>query len=357
MIEAVRVDGKEFSPADLPAIQSRNRDLEIDFTSTEFSSPQRVQFRYQLEGAEPTWHDVGTRRRAYFTNLTPGTYHFRVASGNGDGVWNQQSAVWSFRVLPAWYQTLSFRGAAILLIGGLFAAIAVLFQRRRHVAAQAALRVQYEAALGERARIAQDLHDTLLQGFIGVTLQLKAAENALPAKPLVAAQTLARVQQLARDSLREARERVWDMRDSELGSTDIAAALESLANERTVDTGIDVLLIIGGARRRLPRQVENAAFRIGREVIANAVRHAAPHRIEIEAMFGETVFALEVRDDGRGFTPEQAEDARHQGHFGLTGVRERATRMGGTCDVRAREGGGTVVALKLPIEQREQAAQ
>jgi signal transduction histidine kinase len=104
-----------------------------------------------------------------------------------------------------------------------------------------------------------------------------------------------------------------------------------------------------GARRRLTRAVEDAAFRIGREALVNAVRHADAHRIDIRVEFGPDRLRLEVRDDGRGFTPQDAEEAHRNGHFGLKGVRERASRMGGVCDVRARPGGGTVVALELPL--------
>jgi signal transduction histidine kinase/ligand-binding sensor domain-containing protein len=348
LIEAVRVNGRELSPSEDLAIPPRSHDLEIDYTATSLSVPERIQFRYRLEGEDQAWHSVGTRRRAYYTRLGPGAYRFRVMASNADGEWSETEAGWSFRILPAWYQTLWFKAAAVLLIGGLGAAAAALIQRRRHLRAQETLKGRYEATLAERARIAQDLHDTLLQGFAGVTLQLKAAELALPEQPDVAAETILRVQRLARESLREARERVWDLREAELGRDDLAAALEGLARERTAGTGIEVSVTNGGERRPLARSVEDAAFRIGREAVANAVRHAEPRRIEIHLEFGATTLRLEVRDDGRGFTAEEAEEARRRGHFGLSGSQERARGVGGRCDVLARPGGGTIVALELP---------
>jgi signal transduction histidine kinase len=159
------------------------------------------------------------------------------------------------------------------------------------------------------------------------------------------------VQQLARTSLREARVRVWDMREIDLGGADLPTALEALARERTLGTGIDVAVTATGDRRHLTRTVEDAAFRIGREAIVNALRHAEARRIEIEVEFGATQLGLEVRDDGRGFTPDEAAEARKRGHFGLTGVRERAASIGGRCDVRARPGGGTVVDVELPLAE------
>ncbi len=344
LIEAARVNGRELFPSDTIAIPPGGRDLEIDYTATSLSIPERTQFRYRLEGQDPDWRDVGPRRRAYYSGLGPGAYRFRVIASDADGNWNEAGAVLAFRVLPAWYQTLWFYAGVALLIGGLGALAAVLVQRRRHQT----LKGRYEATLAERARIAQDLHDTLLQGFAGVTLQLKAAELALPDEPDVAAETILRVQQLARSSLREARERVWDMRGTELGADDLPAALEALARERTGGSGVEVSVVSSGRRRRLTRPVEDAAFRVGREAIVNAVRHAEARRIDIHVEFGSTTLRLEVRDDGRGFTPVEGEEARRRGHFGLTGMRERAASCGGRCDVSPGAGGGTIVTLVLP---------
>jgi signal transduction histidine kinase len=149
----------------------------------------------------------------------------------------------------------------------------------------------------------------LLQGFAGVTLQLKTAELALPTRPDVAADTIVRVQQLARESLREARERVWEMRGIELANDDVATALEAMARERTTGTHIDVCLTTAGRRRRLPRDVEDAAIRIGREATANAVQPAEPRRIEIHVGFGDHALSVEIRDDGRGLLLQDAEAA------------------------------------------------
>ncbi|MEO8000052.1 MAG: histidine kinase, partial [Gemmatimonadaceae bacterium] len=351
LIEGVRVDGRELMPGEAEVPPGRH-DLEIDYTVTNFATADRVQFRYRLDGADDEWHDAGTRRRAYFGGLAPGEYRFRVATTNGDGVWNEAGEAKTFRLLPAWYQTVWLRIGVVLLIGAVGATAAAFVQRRRHVRVQETLNDKYQATLAERERIAQDLHDTLLQGFIGVTLQLKAAERALPTMPDVASDTIRRVQVLARDSLREARERVRDMRQVDQSNDDVPAALEMLAHERTSGMGIEIASSVIGERCRLDRRIEDAAFRIGREAVANAITHAEAKRIEIVSEFVVGAFKLEIRDDGRGFSPEEAEDARREGHFGLTGIRERASHLGGRCDVIARVGGGTVVALELPLVER-----
>ncbi len=173
------------------------------------------------------------------------------------------------------------------------------------------------------------------------------AERALPTQPGLAAETLGRVGQLARESLREARERVWEMHDTSLVA-DLPAALETIVRDRTTGSGIVFTMRVVGQRRRLARELQDVALRIGHEAIVNVIKHAEARSIEIEMTFAERDFTLEVCDDGCGFSPEQSEDARRNGHFGLTGIRERAVHAGGHAAISARPGGGTVVTVVLP---------
>lgn len=351
LVETVRIDGTELAPADVAEVPAGTNNLEIDYTATTLAMAERVRFRYRLEGVDRAWQNVGNRRRAYYTDLGPGSYRFRVAVSTGDGRWVDSPDVWSFRILPAWYQSGWFIALAIVLIGGIGGALAAFVQRRRYRRSQAELEHQYEAVMAERARIADDLHDTLLQGFTGVNLQLIAAELSIRSQSDDAGVALARVQRLTEDSLREARERVWEMRDAALTSGDLATALETIARDRTASMAIEVVVTSAGSRRRLPPTLEDAAFRIGREAIVNAIRHAQAGRIEIHLEFRPTSLSLEVRDDGRGLNPQEVADARNRGHFGLTGIQNRASLLGGRCDVRPRPGRGTVVSLELPITQ------
>ncbi len=351
VIEALRVEGRELPLTDRVVVPPASSSIEIDYTAATLALPERVQFRYRLEGQDPGWHQAGPNRQATYTSLKAGRYSFHVSASNGDGVWSEPGSILQFRVLPAWYQTLWFRSALALLIVSFSAGAAWLVQRRRHQHSQQALQARYEATLAERTRIAQDLHDTLLQGFAGVSLQLKAAERALPEEPDVAAETLMHVQRLTRNTLREARARVLDLNEPDLGH-DLATALEASARELIARTRIELAMRTHGERRRLPRTVEAAALRIGREAIANAVRHAEPSRIEIVVVFDGAALRLEVRDDGRGFSLDQGEVARRHGHLGLTGMRDRAARVGGTCEVRPGPERGTVVAVELPLGEQ-----
>jgi len=351
LIETVRIDGRELPPAPVVTVPARSADLEIDYTAPVLSSPGRVQFRYQLEGSDETWHDVGARRRAHYSRLPPGRHRFRVAASNADSVWNGAAAELELRVLPAWYQALWFQGAMLLLIVGSGGAAAWAVQRRRHARAQQVLAGRYEATMAERARIAQDLHDTLLQGMAGVSMQLKAAEQALPDRPDIATETLIQVQQLTRATLREARERVLELHEPGLAHADLAQALAAGGQGLVANTSIAFEVMTKGEPRGLSRALETAALLIGREAIANAVRHAKPRRIEVEVRFEPSALRVEVRDDGTGFTPEQADQAQRQGHLGLTGMQDRAARAGGRCEVQPRPGEGTIVTVELPLAE------
>ena len=354
-VETVKIDGREVAADSGLSLAHGVRDVEIDYTATSLSIPERVNFRYQFEGRETEWHDAGTRRQAYFTGLPPGAYRFRVIASNNDGVWNQVGATWSFRVVPAFYQTVWFLALCLLTGGGLIWWAATTVVRRRHRLATVLLKSQFDGALAERSRIAQDLHDTLLQGFAGVAMQLKRARVALPEQPDVADETLAVVERLTAEALRETRESVWDMGVTELDKVDLAEALEARARAAATGTNLVITLTTQGERRRLSRALETTAFRIGREAVANAVKHAEARRIDIEVEFAAAVLILRVRDDGRGFTEAEGEAARQTGHFGLTGMRERARRAGGSCEVHPRPEGGTVVVLELPLKEPAEA--
>jgi two-component sensor histidine kinase len=348
-VEQITADGKAYDAGSAGTgrlhLSPHIRNLTIDYTALSLAVPEKVRFRFKLEGQDRDWREVVNQRRVEYSNLPPGNYRFRVTAANNSDVWNQAGAFLDFAIAPAYYQTAWFRVLYVLAAAGLIG-IAYLV-RMRQVAG--GLRTRYQAALGERTRIAQELHDTLLQGFAGVTLQLKAAELALPERPDVAAEILARVQRLATEALHEARESVWDLRGSELDELDLVEALRRRALAATAGSNVVVAVTARGAPRRLPRSIEAAALRVGREAVANAVKHAEASRIDIDVEFDAALLVLRIRDDGRGFTEELREAAIRSGHFGVRGMQDRARQAGGTCEVAPEAEGGTVVTLQLPL--------
>ncbi len=248
----------------------------------------------------------------------------------------------------AWYQTIWSRYVLILIICVAGATGAVLVQRRRHLLAQQALRSRYDATLAERARIAQDLHDTLLQGFTGITIQLRAIQRVSSRRPSEGAAALETVLASADSTLREARNAIWDLRAVELDGRDLAEALERAATTATAGTPIHLTFKVQGDRRRLSEASEMAALRIGREAVANAVKHAQATRVEVVVTFGGSALELRVCDDGIGFSPHTLSKGAEGKHLGLTGMRSRAEHAGGALKIAPGELGGTIVTATLP---------
>lgn len=346
-IQSISVSDSTLRPggalAEVPANPDR---VTLRFDAIGGPTPERISVQYRLEGLEDRWTGAGTTRAVTFSHLRPGRYVFRVRAWNAAGVAAENEAELPFRVRAAWYQTVWFAGLAVLALAGLVALATILILQRRNRLAAARLKTEYEAALGERVRIAQDLHDTLLQGLAGVSMQLSALELAPPA---VVGDSLPRVRGLADQALREARDSVWDMRSPELDQNDLPDALLCKGRELIGDRALEIRLTISGERRRLPRGIEVTAFRIGREALANTVQHSNARVVTIGVDFDSDTVTLRISDDGRGIQKHDGEAARQRGHWGLVGMRERARRAGGNCEIEPAATGGTTVTVRLPV--------
>ena len=188
---------------------------------------EHIQFKYKLEGFDKNWVDAGARREAAYTNIPPGRYTFRVMAANNDGVWNEAGAAVSFYLKPRFYQTIWFY-LALLAVAGV---VAWMIYRRRI----GRVRAEFAAVLAERSRMARDIHDTLAQGFVGISLQLEAVGKVLDQSPDRAKQHLDLAQTMVTHSLTEARRSVWDLRAQALENADLQADIESkkIANVRS----------------------------------------------------------------------------------------------------------------------------
>lgn len=349
-IEDVSASGQLFSPAPDLAITPNPDRVVIRYAATSLRMPERVRIEYQLEGADQSWVNSGVARSATYTQLRPGRYRFRVRAWNEDGVPSVQEATLGFRVLPRWYQTWWFGTLLFLAVAAAGAALVHATQRARARRTAERMRARFEATLVERTRLARELHDTLLQGFTGITLQLQAVHHAVEGVSKDAAGALSRVLALADITLRDARQMVWDMRAPELDEQDLADALEGAARGALVGSAIDLRFEVSGERRRLALDVETAVLRIGREAVVNAIKHADPRTVDIALAFEPRSVRLSVSDDGHGLALESAATAVNGGHWGIHGMRERATRAGGTLAIAGLPGRGTVVSLELPVD-------
>lgn len=331
------------APVRLPALV---RDLEIDYTALSMVAQEKVFFRYRLEGRDPDWKDVGTRRSAYYDSLSPGTYRFRVMACNNSGVWAEAGTFPELSVPPAYYQATWFRVSAVAVMVALL--VALYQMRLRQVARQ--FNIRMEERLAERTRIAQELHDTLLQGFLSASMQLDVATDSLPADSKVKA-TLTRVLQLMRQVVDEGRNAVRGLRSYGSESLDLEHAFSLVQQEVGACAGngqpIGFRVIVEGQRRPLHPLLRDEAYRIGREALLNAFRHARARHVEVELNYSQSHLRILVRDDGCGIDPQILVSGR-DGHWGLSGMRERAEQIGGRLQLSSSPMAGTEVELSVP---------
>jgi len=340
-IEKIIIDDKPVeitANTELPAGIYR---LEFQYTGLSFIAPEKVRFKYRLEGFDKDWIDAGARRTAYYTSIPPGHYTFHVMAANNDGVWNEAGAKVSFYLRPHFYQTVWF----YLLLLAVAAAVAWMIYRRRI----GRVRAEFAAVLAERSRMARDIHDTLAQGFVGISLQLEAVGKMLDQSPDKAKQHIDLAQTMVTYSLTEARRSVWDLRAQALENADLATALADAAKQLTSGTAVHAEFNVTGTPRPLPATVENNLWRIGQEAMTNAMKHARPKHLRVELAFTPKQVTLRVVDDGRGFDT-QNDQLSGDGHFGLIGMGERAERLKGKLKVESSAGAGTRISVTAPVD-------
>ena len=326
-------------------IQAGHVHFEFDYAGLSFVAPQKVRYRYMLEGVDHGWTDAGTRRTAYYTNIPSGSYTFRVQAANNDGLWNAEGTALTFELRPHFYQTLWFYALLIVALVGLV----ILIQRLRLKRAER----EFNAVLGERNRIAREIHDTLAQGYVGISVQLEVlAELLRLSKVEAAAKHLDLTRGYVREGLADARQSIWALRSQDSGETTLPVKLRRMV-EAEGNHGLESTCSIFGAYRPLPPGTEQEILRVAQEAIHNVKKHAGARKLFVQLDYGPQEIALEVRDDGQGFAPD---DAPAPGHYGLTGMRERAAVIGGTLEVTSEPGAGTTVRLRVAARKETQAA-
>ena len=340
-IRSVIADEKSFSVFSTPKFPALTRNLEIDYTALSLSIPERVRFRYKLEGRDNEWHDAGTRRQAFYTDLGPGRYLFHVIACNNDGVWNEEGATLRFSVAPAWYQTKWFQMFYIAF--GLFVVWLLHRWRLRRVAI--AMGERFDERLAERTRIARDLHDTFLQTVQGSKL---VADDALE-QPSDIGRMRRALEQLSiwlGQATSEGRAALNSLRTTTIVKNELAPALRRAAESGVVTGALNATVSVIGEAREMHPIVRDEVYRIGYEAIRNAQSHSGGSRLEVELRYGQDL-TLRIRDDGVGIDQTLLHQGK-DGHFGLQGMRERAARIRGKFKVESSPTSGTDVSLVVP---------
>lgn len=348
-VEKIVADRRDYGLTEGLELPALTRDIRIDYTALSVTVPQKVSFRYRLENHDAGWQDAGTRREAFYNDLPPGNYRFRVIGSNNSGVWNETGASFGFSVAPAYYQTSWFRTSVIAVLVTLLWALYQYRLRQIHAKLQAGI----EARVGERTRIARELHDTLLQNLHGLMFQFQAARNMLPQRPAEAAEVLDSAIGATEQTITDSRTAIQHLRSEQRCESDLGQWLTATSQElaRLPNANCDApafRLTVEGERKALTPLPQDEIYRITREILRNAFQHAQARRIEAEIRYDDRELRVRIRDDGKGIDPPVLHEGGSAGHWGLRGVRERAQQIGARLDFWSEAGAGTEVELTVP---------
>jgi len=331
-IEKVMVNGQSKDPARIEKLAPEQKNLEFQYTGLSLLEPGRITFRYILEGFDKEWTQAGTRREAFYTNLPPGGFRFRVTACNADGICNEKGSSVSFELAPYYYQRPWFLSlcVALLILG---AWLAHYLHLRR-------LKGQFGLIVAERNRIARELHDTLIQGFSGLTLQMQAL-----AARLTTPEERGTLGEIIRDAgtyLRETRQSVAGLRSGQgLG---LATVIGDSARRLTLEKGVRLKLKLSEDPEHIPAEVQYELLRIAQEAISNSLKHSGARTIEVALSTSGGNIRLSIKDDGSGFVPKEGGGSR-RGCYGQIGMKERAARIGARIEIASALGKGTVVRV------------
>ena len=338
VIDAVIADGRQLPSAGELKLGPDNAKLEVHFGVVLLRSQEQVRFRYMLEGFDKNWSEPSLGRVAYYTNLSPGRYRFHVTAFEINDPEQVAEATVSIVQKPHFYRTWWFLALCVALAGGL---AWVLYQVRL-----AQLRSRFQAVLDERSRLAREMHDTLIQGCVGVSALLEA-QSSLPQE---AGQTGSDLLDFARTQLRstidEARQAVWNLRQNDGTVSALTPQLERMAGQISHEFGVAVECRSSGKPLEVDQTTAHEVLMVAREALHNAVRHAHPSRVTLDVCFDDMHCRVRITDDGGGFDPALL--ASSNGHYGLVGMRERVVRIGGSFTLNSQPGSGTEVIIRVP---------
>lgn len=342
LIRSIDVDGRIVRDPRNLTLRTGASKIQIDFAVLSFADQQRVRARYKLEGFDREWVDPGLRRQAFYTNLPPGHYRFRVIAANDDDVWNRTGATLDFEIPPTFVQSIWFP----ILCAVLALLVLVAMYRLRIAQVAARIRARLEERTEERERIARELHDTLLQGVQGLILRFQAVADRLPPDEASKSQ-LDSALAAADDVVADARDRVRDLRGSS-DAGDLSQVVEHLVDDTPFDPPIPVRIVIEGRQVPVHPLIVVEISKILREALINISHHAQASSVEIAIGYDSRHLAVRVRDDGVGIPDHVVANGHKQGHYGMLGMRERAEKIGGKLTVSSVQHGGSDVTLTLP---------
>jgi signal transduction histidine kinase/ligand-binding sensor domain-containing protein len=344
LIRALTASGHTIEPTRGLTLPTYTTAMSFDYLALSLTAPEKVRYRYRLDGIDTDWHPLTAARQALYTNLRPGKYTFHVIAANNDGIWNEQGDSVAFRIPPAFVQTVWF--LVLCVVASALAVWALVRLRVRQVAAK--VRSRMEAQLTERERIARELHDTLMQSTQGLILTFQGFAGRLAEIDPMRPEMEGALDQ-ADELLNEARDRVIQLRTTPLDG-ELAAAMGRAGQE--IFSASTTRLSVKSEGRSKPLQPSTAdeIYLIIREALQNVRRHAGAQAVELTIAYERSELRIRVRDDGRGISPKDIDPTPRSTHFGIKGMRERALRIDAQLDIRNVPTGGTEVDLRVPAK-------
>jgi signal transduction histidine kinase len=340
LIEDVTVGGQRTRPSAVHRLGPGKENLAFRYTSFSFLAPQSMTFRYILEGYDSDWTDAGTRREAFYMNLPSGTFRFRVTACAPFVPCNDVGSAVEFQVVPSIYQRNWFWPLTVAVLS-----LMVWLAHRLRIAR---LQSEFSLVVAERIRIARELHDTLIQGFSGITMQMQALSDRL--RPSREKQFLDDIIRDAGDSLRETRESVAGLREGETASPELAVAIAETAEGITKEYGIRLALNLDRTPRNISAGIKHNLVRIVQEAVLNAARHSGATTIEVSLSYVNEELRLSISDDGRGMKYPPPHSESH--HYGIIGMKERAEHIGAEFDLVSTAGLGTTISVRILAGKR-----
>jgi ligand-binding sensor domain-containing protein/signal transduction histidine kinase len=349
LLEELSIDGQTYAPARDRAVRvpfGRSR-FEFHYTALALPVPEAARFRHKLEGLDHDWVNAGVRRVAYYSQLPPGHYQFRVMGAGSDGVWHEAVAPLALAIVPHWWETWWFRvgsGLAVLAAAGF--AIRLVERRRLRVEMEFAKRQQ--AVAEERARIARDIHDDMGSRLTEISL-LGALALRESSPPHAIREDVARMTHKTHELVRTLDEIVWAVNPKNDSLSHLATYLCQFAKEFLEPTSVHCRLDIapGLPAQSLSSEVRHNVFLATKEALNNVVKHAGATELWLRMRVELGAFVLEVADNGKGFSVASVPE----GGNGLPNMARRMADSGGQCAVRSAPAQGTTVCLRLPLPQ------
>jgi signal transduction histidine kinase/ligand-binding sensor domain-containing protein len=346
LIQNLRVGQDDFRPTAGLQLPQYTTAIDLSFTATSLSVPERVRLKYRLDGVDPDWREVTGERSAHYTNLRPGPYHFQVIAANEDGVWNLQGAALRFAIQPAFWQTTWFQllCTVLLILGvGLLYRWRIAIVRLRALAlAEARAGARLEATLQERGRIARSLHDNLLQAAQTLILRFHTLNERMPQEPDLQSK-LDKVLDYAEQLVASTRDEVVALRRMPT-CDELFAELQAAVSATAAGAEVAMTFVTSGEVRPLQDDAAGEIAYVLREAVCNSARHARASRIDVALHYGALALEGAVLDDGVGLGQQPAA----AGHWGIIGMRERIQRLGGAIDIGPGAQGGVSVRFSIP---------